>query len=62
MKPDIPQDVEMTLKSLEANYLDPRFAQTSDEGREVMLQMIPVTARVGVGDSTTLRQIGILEA
>lgn len=62
MKPDMPQDIEMTLKSLKANSFDPRFAQTVHEAREVMLEMIPATARIGVGDSTTLRQIGILEA
>ncbi len=55
------QDIELTLKSLKANRFDVRFAQTTTEAKEMMLEMIPLAASVGVGDSTTLRQIGILE-
>ena len=58
---DMSQDIEATLKSLKANHFDARFAQTAAEAKTMMLEMIPSTATVGVGDSATLRQIGILE-
>lgn len=59
--PDVPAELELTLKSLKANRFDARFAQTAAEAREMMLAMIPLKAKVGLGDSTTLRQIGVLE-
>ncbi len=61
MTRDVSRDIEMTLKSLKANRFDARFAQTAVEAKKMMLEMIPLTASVGVGDSVTLRQIGILE-
>src|SRR4030042_1398908 len=61
MTQDVSKDIEMTLKSLKANRFDAQFAQTAAEAKKMMLEMIPLTASVGVGDSATLRQIGILE-
>ncbi|MFC2067642.1 lactate utilization protein [Chloroflexota bacterium] len=61
MLTDMSQSIELTLKSLKANNFDTHFVHTSSEAREKILGMIPLTARVGVGDSATLRQIGILE-
>jgi len=53
--------IEVTLESLKANHFDARFVQTAPEAKKMILEMIPSTASVGVGDSTTLRQIGVLE-
>jgi len=61
MIPDVSQDIEVTLKSLKANHFDARFARTAAEAKKMVLEMIPLTASVGVGDSATVRQIGILE-
>jgi len=61
MIPDIPQAMKLTLKSLKVNHFDAHLAQTSSEAKTMMLEMIPLTSSVGVGDSATLRQIGILE-
>lgn len=58
---EISQDIEVTLRSLKANHFDAQFAQTADEAKKMILEMIPLSASVGVGDSVTLRQIGILE-
>ncbi len=55
------QNIQATLKSLSANHFDARLAQTVEEARKIMLQMIPPEASVGIGDSTTLRQIGIMD-
>ncbi len=58
---DTPKDIDAALKHLKANHFDARFAQTVVEARKMMLEMIPLTASVGVADSATLKQIGILE-
>ena len=57
----MPKDIEMALQSLKKNRFDALYAKTREEARKIMLEMIPATASVGVGDSVTLRQIGILE-
>ncbi|MBI4333565.1 MAG: lactate utilization protein [Chloroflexi bacterium] len=59
--PEIPESIGLTLKHLRRNGFDARFARTADEASAIMLKMIPAGARVGVGDSTTLRQTGILD-
>lgn len=61
MMEGISPDIEVTMKFLKANNFDVQFAWTSDEAKKFMLEMIPLSALIGVGDSTTLRQIGILE-
>jgi len=58
---DVSPEIKVTLQSLKANHFDAQFAQTVAEARMVMLKMISLRARVGVGDSATLWQIGILE-
>lgn len=59
---NMPEETAITLKSLTANGFDARLAQTRLEAKEIMLEMIPRNTLVGVADSVTLRQIGILEA
>lgn len=59
---DISEEIALTLKSLKNNGFDPRLAQTGLEAKEIMLEMIPQNALVGVADSVTLMQIGVLEA
>ena len=61
MIPDMPQEIEMTFKSLKANNFDAHYAQTAAGAKRLMLDMIPLTGSMGVGDSATLRQTGILE-
>lgn len=61
MIPNISQDIELTLKSLKVNHFDARFAKAAAETKTMMLEMIPLTSSIGVGDSVTLRQIGILD-
>ncbi len=57
----IPKEIALTLKSLEANGFGAYLAQAGSEAKEIMLALIPPSAIVGVADSVTLRQIGILE-
>lgn len=55
----IPVEIEQTLKSLKVNRFDARYAATSAEALKTILDMIPVNARVGIGDSATLRQMDV---
>ena len=50
------------LRRLQRNGFDARFAETKDLAREIMLDLIPREATVGIGNSVTLRQLGVLEA
>lgn len=54
--------IKGTLKALKRNGFAPHFAADRAAARETMLEMISPEAVVGVGDSTTLRQIGVFEA
>ncbi len=56
------KEMARTLRFLKANGFDTHFAQTGSEAKEKMLELIPRNAMVGVADSATLRQIGVLEA
>ncbi len=55
------QNVTLTLEALKANHFDARLAPTAAGGKQMMLDMIPAEATIGVGDSTTLRQMGVLD-
>jgi len=57
-----PTDLKHIIKSLQANFFDVHLAQTKAEARTKMLAMIPDDIRVGVGCSSTLMQIGILDS
>ncbi len=52
--------VETTLGALHARHIKGVFSQNLDEGRNELLKLIPLDAIVGIGDSTTIRQMGIL--
>lgn len=54
-------EIEVTLKSLKSNHFNTRLVQTAAGAKKTILDMIPLTATVGIGDSATVRQIGILE-
>lgn len=53
--------IERALKNLRANNFAVQFAKSSEIAREAILNMISKDAVVGVGDSATIRQIGILK-
>ena len=56
-----PNNIEVALKALKANNFNALYTQSILDAKKMMLELIPLTARVGVGDSATLRQLGILE-
>jgi len=56
------EEIKKTLKSLGARNLKPYFAENCKEARDLMLNLIPRNATVGLGDSSTIRQIGIIQS
>jgi hypothetical protein len=56
------QEVQALIKSLKSNRFEPvEYVPTSTEAAKLVLSMIPAEAKVGVGGSTSLMQLGILE-
>jgi hypothetical protein len=53
--------IEEVLKNLRANNFAVQFAKSREIAEEIILNMISKDAVVGVGDSATIRQIGILK-
>jgi hypothetical protein len=53
--------MEETLKNLLANNFDAKLAENSNTVKKIVLSSISKNAIVGVGDSATVRQIGIVE-
>lgn len=54
--------IEGTLRSLEARNLRAWFTNNCSEARDLMLDLISQDAIVGVGDSSSVRQIAIIES
>jgi len=53
------KEIEMTLRSLGRRHLDGKFAEDSGDAKRIVLRLIPKDAVVGVGDSTTVAQLGL---
>jgi hypothetical protein len=51
--------IEETLDNLRANNFDAKFAKNVEAAKHIILNSISVDMAVGLGDSATLRQIGI---
>ena len=54
-----PKDI---IDKLEKNGMNAIFIPTAEEARDKVLEMIPETAKVGIGGSITIRQLGLIEA
>jgi hypothetical protein len=53
--------IEVALRNLLANNFDARFAENSDTAKKIVSGSISKNTIVGIGDSATVRQIGIIE-
>jgi hypothetical protein len=62
MKSIIPGTIDKVIECLKKNEMEAVYFQTVAEAREEVLRRIPSGARVGIGGSITLREMGILEA
>lgn len=55
------EEIEATLRSLRSRNLGAVFTENSEDARNKIVDLIPEDAAVGIGDSTTVAQIGIKE-
>jgi len=55
------RNVNITLRSLKSRGLKGFYAEDREEAKVKILCLIPQEAIVGIGDSTTVRQTGIIE-
>jgi len=56
------ETINKTLKSLKDRNLKPYFTKNTKEARELILSLIPRDSTAGLGDSSTVRQIGIIQS
>jgi hypothetical protein len=54
--------ISRTLRALKKRGLKSWYAETGEEAVKSVLDMIPLDAVVGVSDSTTIRQLGVVKA
>ncbi len=52
--------MQKALVALKANRFNAVFAASKEDAKETILKMIPARATVGIGDSATVRQIGVI--
>jgi len=58
---ELNQQIETTLRSLHSRNIDGILVENADEAKRKILDLIPKRAVVGVGDSTTVNQVGVKE-
>lgn len=61
MLTQVEEEVRRTLESLRSNRFEVCFAESAEAAKRMVLDLIPPDATVGVGDSATLKQLGIAE-
>lgn len=55
------EEIETTLRSLHSRHLNGVFAENSEDAKSKILDLVPQDVVVGIGDSTTVQQIGVKE-
>ncbi|RPJ11266.1 MAG: hypothetical protein EHM36_01770 [Deltaproteobacteria bacterium] len=53
--------IEKTLSSLRSRCIKGIYAENSEEANQGILSLIPIRSTVGLGDSTTLNQMGTIQ-
>jgi hypothetical protein len=53
---------EAVAQTLRKNGIQATYAQTKDEAKRIVLEMIPEGASVGIAGSITVRELGLIEA
>jgi len=61
MPSETDNQVEKTLKSLKGNKFDARLASNGETAKKLALDLLPREVVVGIGDSATLRHIGVIK-
>lgn len=55
------KEIETLLKSFESRGFKGFYVESREEAKNKVLELIPQEATVGIGDSTTVKQIGVIE-
>jgi len=55
------RELTKTLRNLTANNFDAKYAETAEQAKEIISNAVSKDATVGIGDSATIKQIGIIE-
>ncbi|MFX0201636.1 MAG: lactate utilization protein [Candidatus Hodarchaeota archaeon] len=53
--------IEATISAFQKRHFNAFFAETVDAANKLILRMIPAESVVGIGDSTTTRQMGVID-
>jgi hypothetical protein len=53
--------IKRTIKAMRSRRFDARFARSREIARDMVLELVPLGATIGIGDSSSLRQIEIVE-
>ncbi len=56
------EEVAQTLKSLKMRHINSIYAADREEAQAKILELIPQQSVVGIGDSTTMRQLNLIDA
>ena len=57
-----PQELQTLIKSLKSNRFDPvEYVEMAADAAKLVLDMIPPEAKVGMGGSTSLMQLGVVD-
>jgi len=52
--------IEQTIKALRSRRFDARFARSREIARDMVLELVPLGTTIGIGDSSSLRQIEVI--
>jgi len=55
------EEIERTLRSLRSRNITGLYSENADEAKRIVADSVPGDAVVGIGDSTTVAQLGIKE-
>ena len=53
--------IDKTLESMRKRNFKGWYAGTTEEAQNLILSIIPIDAMVGLGDSSTIRQLSVVE-
>jgi hypothetical protein len=56
------EEIAQTIKSLKMRHINSVYAADREEAQAKILELIPQQSVVGIGDSTTMRQLNLIEA
>jgi hypothetical protein len=59
---NMPEEIKTIIDNMKRRRFDAKYAETREEAKNIIIDMIPENWIIGCGDSTSLRSIGVIEA